>query len=98
MATRNALRARQQAIGVDGGPDWMLSIAAANAELLASPTDNSQSSVAAGDVLRRRLHATVADARAADVSWGDIGTALGVPRGNAYQRFRHGMPRGAGAA
>jgi hypothetical protein len=98
MATRNARRARQQAIVIDGGHDWMLSIATANAELLASPTDNSQGSLAAGDVLRRRLHATVADARAAEVSWGDIGAALGVPRGNAYQRFRHGAPRREGAA
>lgn len=34
------------------------------------------------------LQAAVDEARAQHVQWGEIGAALGIARGNAYQRYR----------
>jgi hypothetical protein len=38
---------------------------------------------------QHQLQIAVDAARDADVAWGEIGDALGLARGNAYQRYRH---------
>ncbi|KAA0102198.1 hypothetical protein CIW49_02425 [Mycolicibacterium sp. P1-18] len=42
---------------------------------------------------QHRLQVAVDAARDADAAWGEIGDALGVARGNAYQRHRHRAAR-----
>lgn len=44
----------------------------------------------APDTAMRGLQAAVDAARDAGIDWTDIGAALGLRRGNAYQRFRKG--------
>ena len=41
------------------------------------------------DEAANRLRDAVDAARDAGVAWGQIGDALGIARGNAYQRYRH---------
>lgn len=45
-------------------------------------------SIEAVSQAEREMRATVDAARDLGVAWGRIGLALGVARGNAYQRFR----------
>jgi hypothetical protein len=43
----------------------------------------------------RALQAAVDNARDQQVPWGEIGSALGIARGNAYQRYRKRLSLGA---
>jgi hypothetical protein len=43
----------------------------------------------------RALQAAVDAARDQQVPWGEIGSALGIARGNAYQRYRKRLSLGA---
>ncbi|MCW2729444.1 MAG: hypothetical protein JWR13_260 [Mycobacterium sp.] len=45
-------------------------------------------SVAAIECAQREVQNAVDAARDLDVEWGQIGSALGIARGNAYQRYR----------
>jgi hypothetical protein len=51
------------------------------------------------DIAQQELQDAVDAARDLDVEWGQIGIALGIARGNAYQRYRrkptHGTFRAA---
>jgi hypothetical protein len=60
-------------------------VSAAGASLQAAKRTHSVASVARAE---RQLHAAVDLARELDVEWGRIGSALGIARGCAYQRYR----------
>jgi hypothetical protein len=60
-------------------------VSAAGASLQAAKRTHSAGSVARADL---QLHAAVDAARELDVEWGRIGSALGIARGCAYQRYR----------
>lgn len=45
---------------------------------------------------RRDVQVAVDAARELDVQWGPIGSALGIARGNAYQRYRKRPSLGGG--
>jgi hypothetical protein len=60
-------------------------VSAAGASLQAAKRTHSVSSVARAE---RQLHAAVDVARDLDIEWGRIGSALGIARGCAYQRYR----------
>jgi hypothetical protein len=60
-------------------------VSAAGASLQAAKRTHSVASVAHAE---GRLHAAVDAARDLDVEWGRIGSALGIARGCAYQRYR----------
>lgn len=53
--------------------------------MAAAKRTKSRALVARAD---RELRIAVDAARELDVEWGEIGTALGIARGNAYQRYR----------
>jgi hypothetical protein len=60
-------------------------VSAAGASVQAAKRTHSVISVARAE---RQLHAAVDVARDLDVEWGRIGSALGIARGCAYQRYR----------
>ena len=63
----------------------MIDVATAGRELAAAKQEGSV------DALERAQHdlqSAVDVARELGAEWGQIGTALGITRGNAYQRFR----------
>jgi hypothetical protein len=60
-------------------------VSAAGASLQAAKRTHSVGSVARAEL---QLHAAVDVARDLDVEWGRIGSALGIARGCAYQRYR----------
>ena len=63
----------------------MLAVVAAERTLTAAKRTRSVPDV---ESAQRDLQAAVNTARGLDVGWGEIGAALGIARGNAYQRFR----------
>jgi hypothetical protein len=60
-------------------------VSAAGISLQAAKRTHSVGSVECAEL---RLHAAVDAARDLDVEWGRIGSALGIARGCAYQRYR----------
>jgi hypothetical protein len=60
-------------------------VSAAGASLQAAKHTHSVGSVERAELY---LHAAVDAARDLDVEWGRIGSALGIARGCAYQRYR----------
>jgi hypothetical protein len=60
-------------------------VSAAGASLQAAKGAHSVGSVERAEL---HLHAAVDAARDLDVEWGRIGSALGIARGCAYQRYR----------
>ncbi len=69
--------------------DWITAaldaiIAAGNGVVAAKRTRSAMLIACA----QRELQTTVDAARDLDVEWGQIGSVLGIARGNAYQRFR----------
>jgi hypothetical protein len=60
-------------------------IALANAWLMAAKRTRS---VVVIESAQRDLQNAVDAARDLDIEWGPIGSALGIARGNAYQRYR----------
>jgi hypothetical protein len=69
-------------------------VSAAGASLQAAKCTHSVGSVECAEL---HLQAAVDAARALDVEWGRIGSALGIARGCAYQRYRK-RPCGGWAA
>jgi hypothetical protein len=67
-------------------------VSAAGASLQAAKRTHSVGSVARAE---RQLHAAVDVARDLDIEWGRIGSALGIARGCAYQRYRKRAARAA---
>ncbi|MDP9165333.1 MAG: hypothetical protein M3O32_04625 [Actinomycetota bacterium] len=63
----------------------MLSVVAAERTLTAAKRTRSAPAI---EDAQRDLQAAVDAARSLAVGWGEIGAALGIARGNAYQRFR----------
>jgi hypothetical protein len=70
-------------------------VAAAGADVQAAKRGHSIASVARAEL---QLHAAVDLARELDVEWGRIGSALGIARGCAYQRYRKTCGRRAANA
>lgn len=71
-------------------------IAAADAGVQAAKRNRSQASVARAEL---QVRAAVGRARELGIEWGRIGSALGIARGCAYQRYRrHPRERPATAA
>ena len=71
-------------------------IAAADASVRAAKLTSSQASVSRAEL---QLRSAVDRAREHGVQWGPIGSALGIARGCAYQRYRrHPRERPATAA
>lgn len=60
-------------------------VATAGRELAAAKQSGPLGSL---DRIQRELQSAVDAARALGAGWGQIGAALGIARGNAYQRFR----------
>ena len=60
-------------------------VSSAGRGVAAAKRTKSRALVARAD---RELRTAVDAARELDVEWGEIGTALGIARGNAYQRYR----------
>jgi hypothetical protein len=60
-------------------------VATAGRELAAAKQSGDVGSV---DRIQRELQSAVDAARELGAGWGQIGAALGIARGNAYQRFR----------
>lgn len=60
-------------------------VATAGRELSAAKQSGS---ISALNLARRELQDAVDAARELGAGWGQIGAALGIARGNAYQRFR----------
>ena len=60
-------------------------VATAGRELAAAKQSGALGSL---DRIQRELQSAVDAARALGAGWGQIGAALGIARGNAYQRFR----------
>ena len=69
----------------DRQTEALRNVAAAGASVQAAKRGHSVASLAHAD---QRLHAAVDIARELDVEWGRIGSALGIARGCAYQRYR----------
>jgi hypothetical protein len=70
-------------------------VATAGAGVQAAKRAHSSASVARAEL---KLHAAVELARELDVEWGRIGSALGIARGCAYQRYRKARGRRAANA
>lgn len=60
-------------------------VATAGRELAAA---KQAGAIGALDGAQRKLQSAVDAARELGAGWGQIGAALGIARGNAYQRFR----------
>jgi hypothetical protein len=60
-------------------------VSAAGASLQVAKRTHSAGSIERAEL---HLHAAVDAARDLDVEWGRIGSALGIARGCAYQRYR----------
>ncbi|KQY02970.1 hypothetical protein ASD37_25860 [Mycobacterium sp. Root135] len=60
-------------------------VAAAGRELAAAKQSGALGSL---ERIQSELQSAVDAARALGAGWGQIGAALGIARGNAYQRFR----------
>jgi hypothetical protein len=69
-------------------------VSAAGASLQAAKRTHSVATVARAE---GELHAAVDAARELDVEWGRIGSALGIARGCAYQRYRKRAAHAASA-
>lgn len=63
----------------------MADVATAGRELAAAKQSGAPDSL---ERIQRELQSAVDAARALGAGWGQIGAALGIARGNAYQRFR----------
>jgi hypothetical protein len=63
----------------------MADVAAAGRKLAAAKQSGALGSL---DRIQRELQSAVDAARELGAEWGQIGAALGLARGNAYQRFR----------
>jgi hypothetical protein len=79
----------------DGQAQALRDVAAAGAVAVAAKHEQS---VASPEHAERQLHAAVDIARELGVEWGRIGSALGIARGCAYQRYRKRRTRQAAKA